>query len=435
MANTVILVPKFSDDVLIGKLKEVSDVSNPTECRARILGGQRDIDCKTLAPPEVVQKIKELASFAIQGAHVQYNGFYFSLERNLPEGKSSSSFDHVTIGIAQKGFDQASSDHLLVATSVLRKAFGVGKIFSESSPSDVETAQDWIAAGQAVTEKMQQAALALSKDLVDSRKRLDAEFSEKQSALDAQFAQRQIKLDEAHQARIETLDRKSKELDARQQELDLRDNTVVRRDIYQKVKEQIQKRYTGAAVTRKTADLRLPIHVVCLVGLLVTGGASFVYGQDLMQLATATSTQAASTTNTNLVSTTYLVVRQLGLTVGFLALLAYYIRWMNRWFDRSADADFEVRRFDLDIDRASWVVEMGLEWRKNEGGVMPSALLDSVTRNLFASTPKSEPEELHPADYLSRAILGHAKSIKASLPGVDVEMDAKDVRKDARRPS
>ncbi|RJF80922.1 hypothetical protein D3877_11850 [Azospirillum cavernae] len=127
-----------------------------------------------------------------------------------------------------------------------------------------------------------------------------------------------------------------------------------------------------------------------------------------------------------------LALKPLGLTVAFLGLLTWYLRWMNRWFERHSEAEFQLKQFELDVDRASWVVETALEWRQEQQAPMPDHLIESISRNLFSRSEKDEAADMHPADYLASALLGRASGLKLKLPGADLEYDGKAL-KEARQ--
>lgn len=83
---------------------------------------------------------------------------------------------------------------------------------------------------------------------------------------------------------------------------------------------------------------------------------------------------------------------------------------MNRWFEKYAKIEFFLKQLQLDFERASWVVETSLEWRKElDGSVLPEVLLNSLTKNLFSDTSHGEEEQLlHPTDQVLSALLGNA---------------------------
>ncbi len=105
-----------------------------------------------------------------------------------------------------------------------------------------------------------------------------------------------------------------------------------------------------------------------------------------------------------------LTIKQVALTLGAVGLGFFYIRWLNRWFHQHADAEFELKQFQLDIDRASWLVETVLEWKASKDEAIPDTLLTSLTRNLFSGDERDQSEQLkHPADELASALLEQHK--------------------------
>ena len=110
------------------------------------------------------------------------------------------------------------------------------------------------------------------------------------------------------------------------------------------------------------------------------------------------------------------IVRLSVLVVSLVAMIVFYIRWNDRWAQMHASEEFRLKRLDLDIDRASWVAEVAMEWQVEQGGEMPQALLDCLSRNLFVDDPKSETTS-HPYEDAFRAFLGISAEAKVPLPG------------------
>ncbi|RVL29647.1 hypothetical protein [Sinorhizobium meliloti] len=117
------------------------------------------------------------------------------------------------------------------------------------------------------------------------------------------------------------------------------------------------------------------------------------------------------------------------ITLALLGLMAWYLRWMNRWFERYADAEFHLKQFELDIDRASWVVEAALEWKLSQDRPMPEHLLETISRNLFSKGEKDDSADMHPADYLASAILGRASALNLKVPGGEISLTGRDLKK------
>ncbi|MCM0752025.1 hypothetical protein DEA98_14245 [Brucella pseudogrignonensis] len=105
---------------------------------------------------------------------------------------------------------------------------------------------------------------------------------------------------------------------------------------------------------------------------------------------------------------------------------------MNRWVERYADTEFYLKQFELDIDRANWVVETALEWKEKQDRTIPDALLGSISRNLFLKTDRDEDADMHPADYLASAILGRASALNLKVPGGELQLTGKDIKKLAK---
>jgi len=62
--------------------------------------------------------------------------------------------------------------------------------------------------------------------------------------------------------------------------------------------------------------------------------------------------------------------------------LIFFIRWQDRWYEAHANEEFRFKRLDLDVDGASWLVEMMLEWRGVEGPIS-RVTLSTISRTGF----------------------------------------------------
>jgi len=103
---------------------------------------------------------------------------------------------------------------------------------------------------------------------------------------------------------------------------------------------------------------------------------------------------------------------------------------MNRWFDKHADAQFQTKQFEIDINRATWAVEAALEWKNIQNEEMPEALLAGITKNLFeGSTATGETVEYSPLSALASGLLSSASNVKLNANGYEVSYDAKSLKK------
>ena len=115
--------------------------------------------------------------------------------------------------------------------------------------------------------------------------------------------------------------------------------------------------------------------------------------------------------------------------IALVALVIYYIRWNDLWFRQHADEEFRLKRLDLDIDRASWVVEMALEWSAEKNTGIPQELIDRLTRNLFEGGGLSG-EAKHPSQDLASALLGASSGLCIRVPGLgEIQLDRRGIRR------
>lgn len=102
--------------------------------------------------------------------------------------------------------------------------------------------------------------------------------------------------------------------------------------------------------------------------------------------------------------------------------MIYYIRWQNQWAQQFAQTEFALQQFQIDINRANWVVETCLEWRKETQSDIPTMLIESMTKGLFKDKESLAPV-LHPADELASALMGSASKLTLNVGGNTVEID------------
>jgi hypothetical protein len=139
-----------------------------------------------------------------------------------------------------------------------------------------------------------------------------------------------------------------------------------------------------------------------------------------------------SSIDINVVSAVFIrtLIKQGVLAAIFVGAVLYYVRWMNRWFEEHSSAEFLLKQFQLDVDRASRVVETALEWRRDQKAEIPSPLLDGITRNLFIQ--REAPEKSSGVDDLASALVGNASQVKVKLGDSEVSLDRKGLNKLAK---
>jgi hypothetical protein len=111
---------------------------------------------------------------------------------------------------------------------------------------------------------------------------------------------------------------------------------------------------------------------------------------------------------------TYNHIKLFVLSLGFAATMIYYIRWNDNWFRRHADEEFDIKRFQLDLDRASWVVEMAMEWNEEKEKEIPKELIDRLTVNLFQT--KASEKIKHPSEEIISKLLEGSAELSITAP-------------------
>ncbi len=274
--------------------------------------------------------------------------------------------------------------------------------------------------------------LKLEEEIANKNQRLDEKYQQKNQSLEEEFKNRQLLLEKGleereansekttQQALLE-IQQQQKALAEREAQIDDSSNTFARRQIRKDILKEIKERTQGFSVSKGTKKLRLPI----FIGMLAL--TAFFAG---MTIYTVWEIQIAGGTNEN--TPIVMIIKQILYSVGFVGSMLYFIRWMNRWLRQHADAEFQIRQFQLDIERASWVVETSLEWQKESaekiGKDMPEYLVRELTQNLFGDGGIKD-QVAHPADQLASALLGSASKIKLKAGENEIQINPRKLKR------
>ncbi len=233
--------------------------------------------------------------------------------------------------------------------------------------------------------------------------------AEEKAAADAE------RLRSEYEAKTTHLKEREDALDARAKALDDRSSRHARRQIRQDLKEILANRTKEFSLTKQTAAKRNIVHV--MYGALITVPL-VVFVRALYELV-----------GRGLPPDWVLLARIAVGGIGLAAALVYYIRWNDQWFRQHATEEFRLRRLDLDIDRASWVVETAFEWKEEKGTEIPLELVDKLTRNLFVTEESDHRGVKHPGEDLASALLGASSRLNIQIPGLgDATLDRRGIR-------
>ena len=93
-----------------------------------------------------------------------------------------------------------------------------------------------------------------------------------------------------------------------------------------------------------------------------------------------------------------------------------------------AREELRQKQFELDIDRASWLVEMALEWDTEKKTDIPEQLLQRLSHNLFEAQAERSDAGMTAADTLASAMLRGAVKAKVPLGSGELEFDRKGMK-------
>jgi hypothetical protein len=263
--------------------------------------------------------------------------------------------------------------------------------------------------------RLEELTQSLIEQNIAYRQRLDEDVAALKARLQSEAEAQSSKLRDDYQAKEADLEAKETALEERSRALDDRSSRHARREILKEMKKMLQDRTKDFSLTQRTERKRRPIHVLFWL-LIATPGVLFVWS--IYDAIRAGGSWTGSPTDW---------MHLLRLTLA--AAVIFYIRWNDQWFRQHAEEEFRLKRLDLDINRASWLVEMALEWKDEEGQTIPAELIGPLARNLFAVDGGLEGVR-HPAQDLASKLLEASSSLNVSIPGVgEAKLDGKAVKR------
>ena len=245
------------------------------------------------------------------------------------------------------------------------------------------------------------------------RRELDAKADALQQRLEEKVKEKEQELEAEHKKKEELLHQREQEIIKKQEVFDEKDNQQARRTLRAEFKKLIAERTKDYSLSDSTVKKRSPINGVFIVILIVLG----------LFVAMAFEGSLSSTADW------YDHVRLPISLVAFVGMAIFYIRWLDSWSQRHADEEFRLKQLDIDIDRASWVVEMALEWKEEKGTEIPQELIDRLTRNLFREA-RSKDDVRHPTEDVLSTFLGEATKLRLGAPGIaEAEFDRRGLKR------
>lgn len=256
--------------------------------------------------------------------------------------------------------------------------------------------------------KLQEFTLKQATDAQTHQAKLEDAFHKRSAELEDKFGELRKSLDDERAA-----------FEEEQRQLDLRDSTAVRRGIRDDMKKVLANRAsTGFALSRHVQDKRKSVFRA-YVGLIV--------GIGLVATTFLTVDVASNFSSPGTSPSPWLIGRQIASILALTISAGFFIRWLNAAAQRLADDEFQTRKYELDFERASFVVEWALESSK-EGKEIPQFLIDRLSRGLFESQ-STDAGPATAADAVASALFGSAATAKLKIGDNEILLDRKGIRK------
>nr|WP_320010312.1 hypothetical protein [uncultured Desulfobulbus sp.] len=192
-----------------------------------------------------------------------------------------------------------------------------------SSTDIVEAAQVELSIRSAIIDRLEQVQAKLAEDTAAFNKTIQDNYLSEKSNLDAQLVEYRKKLSDEFEKKSDILDKRATKLDEREARIDASDNTSARRQIRKDLLAELQRRSEKFALTPGTKSLRWPVHLVSLA--IIAGGIAGAY---------YFSTKVPVPENSASFGYAITLIKPFGLTFVAVGTAFFYLRWLNRWFER-----------------------------------------------------------------------------------------------------
>ncbi|WP_111643398.1 DUF485 domain-containing protein [Marinimicrobium alkaliphilum] len=420
MAAQVITTPRLKDKVLIDCIKELAtEVSSHSPSATLSLLGSSTVrfdplvadDSEELA--DLIKKNSEL----IFRASFSAGGFSVSFHRGGQSDPKSPYTDEVYLNPGSQ-CQLNESEKLQIAYVIVKKLKATDKGRTVGNKFSKEQ-EELASIHESTLSRLEELSEKLIHDNHEYRSKLDQEFFSRISSEDERFQAKEQELNAEYENLFGDLKNKESEFEEKKKELDNKSNTHARRQIRKDIIKEIKNRQTEFKLTAGTNKLRWPVGLAML-GLI----AVFVV------LASFSIRDFYQSMNVSDARVLWIAgVKQIIYSFGAVGSILFYIRWQNRWFEQHSLAEFHLKQLELDMERASWIVETSLEWNDAKGNTIPTELLESLSRNLFTEAHEKAGNLAHPADQLASALMGSASLVKLKAGDAELEIDPKKLKK------
>lgn len=453
MSTESITIPRTPDRKVIDTFQGLCGQFGFTTFKITTVGGVSINDVAAVKETPEEQDLNILIennSTIISHCQANHKGIDIHFYRGGKQDPKSPVCDVVTIAWNPNQAKFTSSERLKIGFYLSEELipFDSSKIAQWNVPEQFNQA---FSIHDEMLNRLEQLNVKLTEEADAFRRETETHYLEKEKTLEEKVEKQSEGLKQEYSERESELAERQAELDATLEEIDARNNTIVRREIRDKMLEDVKNRIEEFGVSPSTEQKRKPV----FWGILVLGFTIFsllfisLYEYHIFlsrPLLTEAEKNNSSSSAENVVlnikdkkfivdgSVEYTWYWQIAktsiLSFALISTILYAIKWQDKWARQHSDLEFELQQFNLDVNRANWVIESCLEWRKETESDVPEQLLNSITRNLFNSNSNKEEKVIHPADELASAIIGTSSKLKLNVAGNEIELNPKKVPKE-----
>jgi len=420
MADAVISFPRLDDQQVVKLIEELAPREGLAAISIRVPGLTRSLKWT----PETIQRLSVPGAFRISSAHVSFPGFSITYHRGGQPGsgvRQSAIFDEIQYGNTDPRQQAIPDPQQRQAIPDDDRLAMMAIVDRHTQPNPSAGPRGGAMRFEELDGLYRSTLLRLETAFAEQINKItswtveQADAFEKRKLELAQETQAEReRINDDYEARLASIKEKEEELEQRRKDLDDRDYMHARRAQHAELRNLIQAREQSFTVTKGTRKLRLPVHMMLflLIASLAAANIAFWWTFSIADISSSVSALA------------WAALKQGLLAAALLGAVFYYVRWMTRWFDAHANAEFLLKQFQLDIDRASWAVETALEWRRIENTEVPAPLLEGITRNLFDHGGGGK-DKTSAVDDLASALVGNASGIKIKAGDNEITLDRK----------
>lgn len=443
-----IKIPRTSDKTIIKCFKNIATDNGITHIRVTGVGFIQFGQLSLVEENEGLNLLLTQNDCLIENCSISVGALSINYYRggNYPPENKSPIYDEVILTGDQQQLNDIENKTKIQIISKINSTlnpFIEGRAISGTTPHEEQAS----AIHLSTLERLE----SLNEELIlkseQFRNNLEQSFLQKRTELELGIEQKRIQLEDEYVIKKQNLDNKEKTINEKIKDIDDRNNTHARRAIRDKMLDDVKSRIQDFGVSQNTENKRKPvlngIYLMCLVfALLIFYTIIEIQKIENTQVIPTVQTQTDKTSQENSnqpklnassniatsatdlkLETYWLWFKLTILSAGLLGTILFYIKWQNKWAEKHSETEFQLQQFYIDVNRANWIIESCLEWRKETKSAIPSTLIDSITKNLFNNEMAKTENVIHPADELASALMGSASKLKLKLGENELEFD------------